>query len=278
MKVYISVDMDGVSNVVMMYQLFPEGGLTAIQEIREIVTREVNAAIEGAFQGGATEVLVNENHTGKEIIPQLLDKRAIFLSGKPKYFMTVEGIENYDTLFLMGIHARMGTRNGVMDHTWNNRSISEFRVNGKALGETGLNALFAAHYNIPVSLVTGDKAVCDEAIDLFGDVETVAVKEGTGRFAAYCPHPDINMERIREAAKRAIETHDRFKPLDFAKPMRMEFDFFNQQQAMMVELIPGSEHLSDRSVAFTVDNFYEGMRIFCLSSMVSEAGTDPILG
>ena len=167
MKVYISVDMEGISNVVMTYQLFPKNSERAMQEIREIVTREVNAGIEGAFEGGASEVLVNENHTGKEIDPELLDKRAILLSGKPKLFMTAEGIEKYDTLFLIGIHPRAGYRNGVMDHTWNPKEISELRVNGKPMGEIGLNALFAGHYGIPVSLVTGDGAACEEALDLW---------------------------------------------------------------------------------------------------------------
>jgi D-amino peptidase len=239
-----------------------------------MVTREVNAAIEGAYEGGATEILVNENHTGKEIIPELLDKRALLLSGKPKFMMTAQGIDRYDTLFMLGIHPRAGTADGVMDHTWNPKEICEFRVNNKPIGELGLNALFAAHYGIPVSLVTGDKAVCDEAKDLLGDVETVAVKEGCGRFAAYCPHPEVNIERIKKAAKKAIETHDRFKPLKYEMPMHLEFDFFTQQNTMIAELIPGAERLSPRSIGFTVNNFYEGMKIFCLCGWASCRGTD----
>ena len=274
MKVYMSVDMEGVSNVVMTYQLFPQAGQRAIQEIREIVTREVNAAIEGASEAGATEFLVNENHSGKEIIPKLLDKRAILLSGKPKFLMTTEGVEKYDTLFMMGIHARAGTQDGVMDHTWTPKEIAEFRVNGKPYGELGLNALFAAHYDIPTSLVTGDKAVCEEAIDLLGEVETVAVKEGSGRFAAYCPHPDINIEKIKNAANRAIENHSRFKTLKTKTPMRLEFDFCTQQQAMITTLIPGAERISPKTVAFTVDDFYDGMKLFCLCGYVCQIGTD----
>ena len=184
--------------------------------------------------------------------------------------MTAEGIEKYDTLFMMGIHARAGTQNGVMDHTWNPRELSEFRINCRPYGELGLNALFAAHYNIPTSLVTGDRAVCEEAIDLLGKVETVSVKEGSGRFAAYCPHPDINFEKIKNAAKRAIKNHKIYKPLEVKTPIRLELDYFTQQQAMLVSLIPGAEYISPKTVAFTVKDFYEGMRLFVLCEIVCQ--------
>ncbi len=276
MKVYISVDMEGISSVVMTYQLFPKNEETAMREIREIVTREVNASIEGAFEGGATEVVVNENHTGREIIPELLDKRAINLTGKPKYLMTVEGIKEYDTLFLVGIHPMSGTQDGVMDHTWIPQAFSSFRVNGKAIGEIGLNALLAGHYNIPVSLVTGDQAACDEAQELLGTVETVAVKQGAGRFAAYCVHPEVTREQVREAAKLAISNHDRFKPLQFETPMQMELDLFNQHQAMLISLLPGASRISPRTVAFTVDNFYEGMKLFIVCGIIATTAIDSI--
>lgn len=274
MKVYISVDMEGISNVVMTYQLFPKNDEISKYGIRRIATKEVNAAIEGAFQGGASEVLVNENHSGKEIIPELLDKRAVLLTGKPKYLMTAEGIEGYNTLFLIGIHSMMGTTDGVMDHTWTPKAFSEFRVNGKPMGEIGLNALIAGYYNIPVSLVTGDNAACDEATNLLGNIETVAVKTGAGRFAAYCPHPEVNRKKIRSAAQRAIKNNYLYKPLKEKTPIKMEFDFFTQQQAMLVKLIPGAERLSSRTVAFTVNNFYDGMKIFILCGNACLRGID----
>lgn len=117
MKVYICMDMEGISDVVTSYQLMPNGSSPALQEIREIATREVNAAVQGAFEGGATEVLVNENHWGGEIIPELLDHRAHLFAGKPKRLMTAEALEDYDVQFLIGLHARMGSADGVLDRT-----------------------------------------------------------------------------------------------------------------------------------------------------------------
>jgi D-amino peptidase len=277
MKIYISVDMEGVSNVVMPYQLFPSYEERAVREVREAVTREINAAIEGAAMAGATEFLVNENHTGKEIIPEMLDERAIFLAGKPKYLMTAEGIEGCDALFLIGIHSKMGTKDGVMDHTWIPKSIASVRVNGIEIGEIGLNTYLAAHYGIPLTLVTGDRAACMEAEALIGMVETVAVKEGSGRFAAYCPHPEINRKKIKEAAIKAVENHKCYKPLKLETPVRMEIDFTTQHETMLACLVPGSRRASARTVAFIQDNFFEAMKVFCLCGLVCH-GTETIYG
>lgn len=277
MKVYMSIDMEGVSNVVMPYQLFPSHEERALREVREAVTREVNAAIEGAAMAGASEFLVNENHTGREIIPELLDERAVLLAGKPKYLMTVEGIARCDALFLIGIHSRMGTKDGVMDHTWIPKSIASVRVNGVEIGEIGLNSYFAGHFGIPVTLVTGDRAACREAEELIGRVETVAVKEGAGRFAAYCPHPEINRKKIVEAAARAVENQETYMPLKLDTPVRLEIDFTTQHETMLACLVPGAERISARTAAFTLADFYEAMKVFCVCGLCCQ-GSESIYG
>lgn len=276
MKVYICMDMEGISNVVTSYQLMPNGSSPSVQEIREIATREVNAAVEGAFEGGATEVLVNENHSGGEIIPELLDHRAYLFAGKPKRLMTAEALEDYDVQFLIGLHARMGSADGVLDHTWCPKTIANFYVNGKPTGEIGLNALYAAEFGIPTALVTGCEAACAEAKNLLGNIETVIVKKGYGRFAAICPHPEVNRKRIRAAAANALRNIEQIIPLTMKKPMRLEFDFFTSQQALMCTLIQGCERVSDRTVRFQVPNFKEGIRVYMLTAIVHNAGTDPV--
>lgn len=276
MKVYICMDMEGISNVVSSYQLMPNGSVPALPEIREIATHEVNAAIEGAFEGGATEVLVNENHSGREIIPKLLDHRAYLFEGKPKRLMTVEALKDYDVQFLIGLHARMGSANGVLDHTWSPKGIADFHVNEKSIGEIGLNALYAAEFGIPTVLVTGCEAACAEAKDLLGDIETVAVKKGYGRFAAICPHPEVNWKHIRVAAANVVRNIKHVKPLTMEKPMMLEFDFFTTQQALACTLIQGCERVSDRTIRFQVPNFREGIRVYMLTAIVHDAGTDSI--
>ena len=277
MKIYISVDMEGVSNVVMPYQWHADDA-GSYSEIKELATREVNAAIEGAARAGATEFIVNENHSGKEIIPELLDKRALLLSGQGKGLETVHGIEKCDALFLTGIHPRMGVRDGVCDHTWMPKVFYEFRVNDMPLGEIGLNALVAGHFDVPTTLVTGCKAACEEAIDLLGKVETVAVKEGVGRYAAYCPHPEINRQKICEAAERAVKNHRQFKPCEMKTPYRLEWDLLTQQQANEAERITEVKRLGARRIAVEVGNFLDGMRLFNLVSMATASGSDPVMG
>jgi D-amino peptidase len=278
MKVYISVDIEGISNIVASYQIVSADGGGSIQETREVATREVNASIEGACAAGATEVVVNENHSGAEMIPELLDKRAVLLSGQGKFLETAHGIEGFDTLFLVGIHPRMGSPDGVLEHTWIPKVFREFRVNDKPIGEIGLNALMAGHYDVPTSLVTGCKVACEEAIDLLTEVETVAVKEGVGRYAAYCPHPKLNREKVRQGAEQAVKDLSRFRPLKMDTPYRLEWDFCNQQQAMRVCLIQGAERLSPRTVRFEVPDFYEGMKLFSVVSIVGDSATDPTMG
>jgi D-amino peptidase len=277
MRVYISVDMEGVSNVVMPYQ-WHANDAGSYPEIKELATREVNSAIEGAAKGGATEFIVNENHSGKEMIPELLDKRAVLLSGQGKCLETVHGIERTDALFLTGIHPRMGVQDGVCDHTWMPKVFYEFRVNDKPVGEIGLNALVAGHFDIPTTLVTGCKAACEEAIDLLGEVETVAVKEGVGRYAAFCPHPEINREKIREAAERAVTNHKQFKACKMETPYRLEWDLLTQQQANEAERITEVQRMAARRIGVSVDNFEDGMRLFNLVSVVTASGSDPVMG
>ena len=194
--------------------------------------------------------------------------------GKPKFLYTAEGIEGFDTMMLSGIHAKPGTKDAVMAHSWIPKALYDFRVNGVSMGEIGVNALVAGHWGIPVSLVSGDQATCDEARALLGEVETVAVKRGTGGFAAYCPHPEVVRQELKEAARRALKGHSRFAPYALEKPLRMEFDFVTHHQAVMVALIPGAEMVSSRTVAFTAKDFIEGMKTFLVAGYVSAAETD----
>jgi D-amino peptidase len=171
----------------------------------------------------------------------------------------------------------MGTKDGVMDHTWIPKSIASVRVNGVEIGEIGLNAYLAGHFGIPVTLVTGDGAACREAEELIGRIETVAVKEGSGRFAAYCPHPEINRKKIKEAAAKAVENHKSYTPLKLDAPVRLEIDFATQHETMLACLIPGAERISASTAGFTLVNYYEAMKVFCVCGFCCQ-GIESIYG
>jgi D-amino peptidase len=137
MKVYMSVDLEGISGVVGSYQVLQNPG--ALPEIRELLTADVNAAIAGAKAGGATTIWVNENHSGRDLILDEVDPIAEVLIGKPKPLQTLEGIDDtFDCVFMIGMHAAAGTKDAVLAHSWSVKCIQTLRVNGKVIGELGL--------------------------------------------------------------------------------------------------------------------------------------------
>lgn len=271
MKVYISVDIDGIGSLAEMCMM---SGYPPLRWVQELATREVNAAVEGALEGGATTVVVNENHSSRHLIPELLHPAAELLVGRPKPMQTLDDLdETFDAVFLVGIHARAGTPGAVMDHTWAFR-VHNMRVNNATIGEVGLNALLAGHYGVPITLVTGDNHVAKEAKELLGDVETVVVKTGRDRYAARCPHPTKVREMVCEGAFRSLREIGRFHPFELGKPIRMEIDFTEATFAHWASFVPTAERIGPRTVGITLDNFEDAMRAFQVLLAASTIG-DP---
>lgn len=174
LKVYVSVDIEGITGLVHFHQYSAESGQQ--YDMRLQMTREANAAIEGAFEAGATEVLVNDAHgTQKNLIPSELDKRAQLILGNTKPLSMMQGIdESFDGAFFIGYHAGASVQ-GVCSHTYTGY-VSEVRLNGQPAGEVMINSAVAGYFGVPVALVTGDSAACNEALSILVTVETVAVK------------------------------------------------------------------------------------------------------
>jgi len=248
MKVLISVDMEGIAGVVS------EDHVTSshkeYERFRRLMTAEANAAIEGALAGGAAKVVVNDSHASMtNILIEDLNPAAELISGTPKPFGMMAGIgPDVARVCLIGYHAASGTGGAVMEHTWTGR-IFEAAINGRVVGETGLNAALAGAYGVPVVLVAGDAAVTKEARELLGDIETVAVKEGIARTAARCLHPEVARERIREAAERAMKLT--VSPFVVPPPITVRVVFQRAAHADAAAMIPGSERVDGRTVAWT---------------------------
>ena len=185
LKVFISVDMEGIAGVVNGEQTSSSGKDYGIA--RRWMTAEVNAAIRGALQAGATEIVVNDSHGSmRNVIISELFPKAQLITGSPKPLSMMQGIdETFDAVFLIGYHARAGSKNGVLDHTYSGGSVYSIKVNDMELGESEQNALTAGYYDVPIVLVTGDQTVCSQVKKSLGEeVETAVVKEGIGRYAA----------------------------------------------------------------------------------------------
>jgi len=275
MKVYISVDLEGISGVVASHQCTSTIG--APLEVRKLVTGDVNAAIAGARRGGATVIYVNENHSGRDLLCDELDPLAEVLIGKPKPLMTLEGLDSsFACVFMVGAHAAAGTEHAILDHTWSAKCIQNVSVNGIRIGETGLNAILAGHYDVPLTLVTGDLATVQEAEALLGDVEGAVVKEGVDRYAARCPHPTVARGRIEAAAARALQGIRRFKPYKPDPPFRLEIDYTNTAFAAAACWIPMAQRIAPRTVAFNQPDGLTLMKTFIAAATLPRIVDDPV--
>ncbi len=262
LKVFISVDMEGITGVVNVDDA-SRGGKD-YDYFRQTMTREANAAIEGALAAGATEIIVRDSHgSALNLLPEMLNRNSKLLrdwSEGPMYMM--EGIdESFDAAVYVGYHARAGTPNGVLDHT-SSGNVTDVSINGISMPETGYNALMAGYYDVPVVFVAGDKAVCDQAKELLGDVETVAVKEGIGA-AALNLHPEVAREQIRAGVERALRNLDDYSPYKLDAPYTLVLTLKTEQNIYRgAALYPGAQRTGDWELTYVADDVMEIIRAY----------------
>ena len=262
LKVFISVDREGITGVVNGDDA-SRGGKD-YDYFRQTMTREANAAIEGALAAGATEIIVRDSHgSALNLLPEMLNRNSKLLrdwSEGPMYMM--EGIdESYDAAIYVGYHARAGTPNGVLDHT-SSGNVTDVKINGISMPETGYTALMAGYYGVPVVFVAGDQAVCDQAEELLGNVETVAVKEGIGA-AALNLHPEVAREQIREGVERALRNLDDYEPYRLEPPYTLQLTLKTEQNIYRAAaLYPGARRTGDWELTYEADDVMEIIRAY----------------
>lgn len=250
MRIYISADLEGVCGVVHRDQTFQDG--KDFEKVRKWMTAEVNAAIEGAFAGGARGVLVNDSHGDmRNILPDELHRRAELISGSLKPLSMMAGIgRECGAVFFVGYHAAMGSKAAILDHSFYGRVVYEVAVNGRVLGEVGVNAMIAGAYRVPVTLVAGDSEVVKQSRALLGPIEGVAVKQALTRYAARSMHPSEAQRRIREAATRAVGLAKRIKPFRPKPPLRLRVRFINSGMADGAAMMPSTRRVDGVSTEF----------------------------
>lgn len=257
MKILIAADMEGITGVVHWDQVNPSHPEYA--RFRRLMTGDVNAAIRGAFAGGATSVSVTDgHHAGRNILIEELDERAVLNSATPAPLSMVHGVDQgTEGVIFVGYHGRIGARSAILDHTWSDERVANLWINDRLYGESGLNGAVCGHFNVPVIMISGDQTVCAEARDFFGDVETVAVKQAIGRMAAECLPPAVTGRMIEEAAKRAAERlagRESPSPFKLPSPITMVLEFVQSEMADKAMILPGAERLEDRKVRYSADD------------------------
>jgi len=257
MKVLIAADMEGITGVVHWDHV--DWSNAEYGRFRRLMTGDVNAAVKGAYDGAATEVVVADGHGyGRNILIEDLDPRAVLNSGSPSPLSMVQGVDaGVSAAMFVGYHARIGSQHAILDHTWSSTMIAGVWLNGRLVGEIGLNAAVCGHYGAPVIMISGDQTACAEASALLGPVETAVVKRAAGRMTAECLPPAITMSLIYEAARSAmhrLQTGQAPQPLRVDAPVTITVELAQSEMADRLELLPGVRRIEGKRIEFVAED------------------------
>jgi len=248
-KVYIITDMEGVDGIYDSdLQCIPYKS-PRWEESHKLLTEEVNAAVDGLLAGGATEVVVWDGHDSSQSLSVLdIHPKARLLTGQP-ISPTLELDSSYSAVVFIGQHAMAGTEKGILSHSYSSLGIQNMWVNGKPTGEIGGRVMLAGYFGIPIIMLSGDAAACQEIHDLVPQAECAAVKSGVSRTAGYMLAHPAACALIREKAQRAMERLGEFKPFKIAGPCEVKVEFTTRGEEKFLPR-EGVERLNERTWVF----------------------------
>ncbi len=269
MKVFLSSDMEGTAGVVDWAQCVGDGPEAVAG--RRLLLDEVNAAIAGALAGGATEIVVNDSHSVMRNLPAgALAGQASCISGSHKPLYMMQGLdETFGAVLFVSYHGSVGAPAGL-SHTYNPRAVVEARLGGVVTGEAGINALVAAHYGVPVVLVTGDRCTCEEAAALIPGIHQAVVKEHVSRVAAHSLHPDRACALIRDAARNAVAGAAAAQPPPLASAP-LELSVRTTDIAEAASWVRGVRRTGPRELLIEGDSPLAVYRSFCAAVLLTRA-------
>jgi D-amino peptidase len=243
----------------------------AYERGRKLLTGEVKAAVQGAFEAGASQVVVNEAHGSMHnILVEELDPRVRVVVGSPKPLCMAEGLDaSFDATIFIGYHAPWKTLNGVMGHNF----TGTVRVNGRILGEAGINAAAAGQFGVPVVMISGDRQTTELAAEIIGpELVQVPVKEGLGYMAANSLHPEEAQAQIKAGVITALTKE--LKPLPFVldRPITLDMEFLRPITGELAALVPGVKRIDTARVQYTADDYLEIYRLIRLFLNLANVG------
>jgi D-amino peptidase len=274
MKLFLSTDFEGVSGIVAWEQIIE--GNAEYEQGRRLLTDEVNAVIAGALDEGESQFVVNDSHHYmRNLHPQDLLGKAMLITGKHKPMYMMEGLDSsFDGVCFVGYHGSIGAEHAVLSHTYNPGAIWEVCINGEVVGESAINALVAAHYQVPIILVSGDEVTVQEAQHIAPDAEKVVVKHSLGRFAAAHIHPVVACDMLRKGAANAIRCVKGMHPPMFTKPVELEVTFLVADMAEMALGIRGVKRIGARTIVLRNESLLELYQSFVTVVTLTRALVD----
>lgn len=257
MKIYISADMEGVAGVVTGNQLSPQG--FEYERFRGFMTDEVNAAIEAAFAGGATEVVVSDSHgNGENLMIEKLRANVTLVRSWPRPLMMMQSIdETFAGVIFIGYHTGTTNPAGVRAHTMSSATLADIKLNDVSMPEAGINAAIAGHFGVPVIMVSGDDATIEETSSLLGDIEGAVVKWNYGFHSARTMMPGPACDLIGEKVGNAIGRIGDFKPYKLSTPVTLDVRFKNYRPAEVLNYLPFVTRTDSHSIQIRAENMVE---------------------
>lgn len=243
--IFLITDAEGVGGVCRQDQVEPSN-----REMQQLLTAEINAAVQGFYDGGAGEVIVWDGHDGSQTLSTLtIHPRAKLLMGGLGASMLME--RKFSAVAYVGQHSKANIRGGIMAHSYSSLGIQTMKLNGKAVGEIDVIAAMAGHFSTPVIMLSGDKAAVEELREIVPDAEFAAVKEGLGRYACISESAETAQRTIRTAAQRSVAKIGSIKPYRVPGPCLLEIEYTTRNSLPIdSELRTAAEVVDDRTIRF----------------------------
>ncbi|MGQ0648694.1 MAG: M55 family metallopeptidase [Gemmatimonadaceae bacterium] len=260
LKVYISVDMEGIAGVVTSEQLGPTG--FEYQRARQFMTDELNAAIQGARDAGATQILVSDSHgNGQNLLIDQIPNDVTVIRSWPRPLMMMEGIDStFDAAIFIGYHAGTSNVNGVRAHTVSSANLTGIALNGTQMPEGGINAAIAGHFGVPIVMISGDDAAIEEVRRFTGSIEGAQVKRAISFHAAATLVPKAAQELIRQRAKAGVERRASFRAFRLGTNIALEVSFKHYRAAEIAAYLPNIVRVNAHTIRFVGRDMVEVSR------------------
>lgn len=274
LKIYISADMEGLAGVVSADQLGPSGFEYGLG--REVVTREVLAAIAGARAAGATEFLISDSHgNGENILIDMLPDDVQIVRSWPRPLVMMQGIdETFDAAILVGYHSGTTNPAGVRAHTISSGRLADVRLNGASVPEAALSAAIAGHFGVPVVMISGDDAAVAEAQTLLRGIEGAVVKWNYSYESARTLTPAAAERLIEETARRAVARLRDVPPFRLNGPVTLDLRFKSYRPSQLLAYLPIVERTDAHSIRYIGEDIL-AVSQFLEFVMSYEVGLEP---
>jgi D-amino peptidase len=255
--IFLITDAEGVGGVCRQDQTEPKD-----QEMRQLLTGEINAAVEGFLAGGADEVVVWDGHDGSQTLSTLtIHPKARLVMGALGASMMME--RHWSGVAYVGQHSRADVRGGIMAHSYSSLGIQNMLLNGKPVGEIDVIAAMAGQFGTPVIMLSGDQAAANELHEIVPSAELAVVKEGIGRYTCISLSAPAAREAIREAARRSVAKIGSIKPYTVSTPVTLQIEYTTRNSLPVdAEARAGAEVLDDRTIRFRGKDILEAWRLY----------------